>query len=194
MALTHAQCRQMNEACSDAGVPLFVAYYRRRLPAFVKVAELLQAGAGGRGSLCHHTTVWSGKCRRPRPEPAALARPAGHRRGRLLLRPRLPPARPARFSSGDRLPPPVETPAIRPGSTLPTTSSAHPSGSNPAPWVRGCGALPPTPAPPATARKSSAAKGSISYSAFALDEPVVLTTPAAARSFTCSSPNMSSSR
>jgi predicted dehydrogenase len=47
MALTHAQCRQMNEACAAARAPLFVAYYRRCLPAFVKVAELLQAGAVG---------------------------------------------------------------------------------------------------------------------------------------------------
>lgn len=48
MARSFAECRQMIAACESAGVPLFVAYYRRRLPRFLKVEELLQNGAIGR--------------------------------------------------------------------------------------------------------------------------------------------------
>ncbi len=47
MARTYAECREMLEACQQAGVPLFVAYYRRQLPQFVYVKELLDAGAIG---------------------------------------------------------------------------------------------------------------------------------------------------
>lgn len=41
MAMDHAECRDMVAACERAGVPLFVAYYRRALPRFLKVKELL---------------------------------------------------------------------------------------------------------------------------------------------------------
>ena len=37
----------MVDVCKAAGVPLFVAYYRRRLPTFRKVEELLRDGAIG---------------------------------------------------------------------------------------------------------------------------------------------------
>jgi predicted dehydrogenase len=37
----------MNEACREAGVPLFTAYYRRMLPRFRKVKALVDAGAVG---------------------------------------------------------------------------------------------------------------------------------------------------
>jgi predicted dehydrogenase len=37
----------MIEACAAAGVPLWVAYYRRTLPRFVKIKELLAEGAIG---------------------------------------------------------------------------------------------------------------------------------------------------
>lgn len=47
MALDYAECQEMIAACATAGVPLFVAYYRRRLPRFVKIKELLDAGAIG---------------------------------------------------------------------------------------------------------------------------------------------------
>jgi predicted dehydrogenase len=47
MALNGEQCREMIAACERAGVPLFVAYYRRALERFVKVRELLAAGAIG---------------------------------------------------------------------------------------------------------------------------------------------------
>jgi predicted dehydrogenase len=47
MALSSADCQEMIAACENAGVPLFVAYYRRALPRFVKVKELVDAGALG---------------------------------------------------------------------------------------------------------------------------------------------------
>lgn len=47
MAMNHGECLEMVDACRAAGVPLFVAYYRRALPRFVKVKELLDTGAIG---------------------------------------------------------------------------------------------------------------------------------------------------
>lgn len=47
MARTHGECERMVDACHDAHVPLFVAYYRRRLPTFVKARELIEEGAIG---------------------------------------------------------------------------------------------------------------------------------------------------
>ena len=47
MARDAGECRRMIAACREAGVPLFVAYYRRALPRFLKVRELLEAGAIG---------------------------------------------------------------------------------------------------------------------------------------------------
>jgi 1,5-anhydro-D-fructose reductase (1,5-anhydro-D-mannitol-forming) len=53
MARTHAECTRMLAAFRDAGVPLWVAYYRRALPRFLKVRELLGAGAIGRLTSVH---------------------------------------------------------------------------------------------------------------------------------------------
>ncbi|MDD5673723.1 MAG: Gfo/Idh/MocA family oxidoreductase [Chitinivibrionales bacterium] len=47
MARTYAECRQMVDVCKKNGVPLWVAYYRRAQPAFLKVKELLESGAIG---------------------------------------------------------------------------------------------------------------------------------------------------
>lgn len=47
MARTYAECQEMAAACHAAGVPLFVAYYRRCLPQFVYVKQLLDAGTIG---------------------------------------------------------------------------------------------------------------------------------------------------
>lgn len=47
MARNFAECQAMLEACREAGVPLFVAYYRRAMPRFLKVKELLDTGAIG---------------------------------------------------------------------------------------------------------------------------------------------------
>jgi predicted dehydrogenase len=47
MARNHAECQVMIRACKEAGVPLYVAYYRRALPRFLKVKELVESGAIG---------------------------------------------------------------------------------------------------------------------------------------------------
>ena len=47
MALTSAECHEMVDACEKAGVPLLVAYYRRKLPRFEKMRELIQEGTIG---------------------------------------------------------------------------------------------------------------------------------------------------
>ncbi len=41
MARSHAECKMMIQACARAKVPLLTAYYRRSLPRFLKVRELL---------------------------------------------------------------------------------------------------------------------------------------------------------
>ncbi len=64
MARSHAECRRMNDAFAAAGVPLFVAYYRRALPRFARVQALLAEGRIGRpASLayrCHATPHHTG--------------------------------------------------------------------------------------------------------------------------------------
>jgi predicted dehydrogenase len=47
MGMNFAECQEMIEACHAAGVPLFVAYYRRSLPRFLKIKEMLDTGAIG---------------------------------------------------------------------------------------------------------------------------------------------------
>ena len=47
MAMNFGECEAMIAACRDAKVPLFVAYYRRALPRFIKVRELIESGAIG---------------------------------------------------------------------------------------------------------------------------------------------------
>jgi len=56
MAMTYAECLRMRDACGAAGVPLWVAFYRRALPRFVKLRELVQGGAIGavRMAMCRH--------------------------------------------------------------------------------------------------------------------------------------------
>jgi 1,5-anhydro-D-fructose reductase (1,5-anhydro-D-mannitol-forming) len=47
MARNHPECRRMIEAFAEAGQPLFVAFYRRRLPRFLKAKELVDSGRLG---------------------------------------------------------------------------------------------------------------------------------------------------
>jgi predicted dehydrogenase len=47
MALNHGECQAMVQACEQAGVPLFVAYYRRALPRFLKIKEVIASGVLG---------------------------------------------------------------------------------------------------------------------------------------------------
>jgi predicted dehydrogenase len=47
MAMSHAECLDMIAACRVASVPLWVGYYRRALPRFLKVRDLLAGNAIG---------------------------------------------------------------------------------------------------------------------------------------------------
>jgi 1,5-anhydro-D-fructose reductase (1,5-anhydro-D-mannitol-forming) len=47
MAMTHAECAEMIAACAQAGVSLWVGYYRRALPRFLAVKTLVESGAIG---------------------------------------------------------------------------------------------------------------------------------------------------
>ena len=48
MAMNYAECQAMNAAFEQAGLPLFVAYYRRFLPRFLQVKTWLDAGLIGK--------------------------------------------------------------------------------------------------------------------------------------------------
>ncbi len=47
MGLNYHECQQMIKACKNANVPLFVAYYRRALPRFLKIREMIDRGIIG---------------------------------------------------------------------------------------------------------------------------------------------------
>ena len=94
MAMTHAECVRMNEAFRAAGVPLFVAYYRRALPRFLEVRR----AAGRRRHRPGHGRARRAvrAARRRRAGGRLAVRPGGGGR-RALLRPRLALPRPARL-------------------------------------------------------------------------------------------------
>lgn len=48
MALSYHECQEMVQFCEEVHIPLFVAYYRRALPRFLKVKSLIDEGAIGR--------------------------------------------------------------------------------------------------------------------------------------------------
>lgn len=47
MARNYEECERMIKACDEAGVKLYVAYYRRALPRYLKVKELIEEGLIG---------------------------------------------------------------------------------------------------------------------------------------------------
>ena len=53
MAATWAECLEMNRVSEETGVPLFVAYYRRTLPYFLRVKQLIDGGVLGALSNVH---------------------------------------------------------------------------------------------------------------------------------------------
>jgi predicted dehydrogenase len=53
MARTWQECRDMIAACEEAGVPLFVAYYRRMLPNYRKIKELVDGDVIGTVRTVH---------------------------------------------------------------------------------------------------------------------------------------------
>ena len=48
MALSYAECQSMIATCTQAEIPLWVAYYRRCLPRFLKIKSLIDTGMIGR--------------------------------------------------------------------------------------------------------------------------------------------------
>ena len=71
MARTALECEDMISACDAAGVGLFVAYYRRAMPRFVTVKELLGSGRIGQ--------LRSVSIRNERPAPAGESDDEGWR-------------------------------------------------------------------------------------------------------------------
>ncbi|MNQ70122.1 1,5-anhydro-D-fructose reductase [compost metagenome] len=61
MARNHAECQEMIAACEEAGVPLFVAYYRRGLPKFVEIKRLIDSGAIGEVRFVQSTYLQPGR-------------------------------------------------------------------------------------------------------------------------------------
>lgn len=53
MARTFEECQQMIQTCEESGVPLYVAYYRRALPHFGKIKELIDQGFLGEIRAVH---------------------------------------------------------------------------------------------------------------------------------------------
>jgi predicted dehydrogenase len=47
MGMSYAECKEMLDACEKAGTPIWVGYYRRAMPRFLKIKELLDSGAIG---------------------------------------------------------------------------------------------------------------------------------------------------
>lgn len=47
MALNYEECHEMIAVCDAADVPLFVAYYRRALPKFIKIKSVIEKGSIG---------------------------------------------------------------------------------------------------------------------------------------------------
>jgi predicted dehydrogenase len=48
MALNYSECLKINKAAEKSGIPVFVAYYRRALPGFVRVKEMVLSGLIGK--------------------------------------------------------------------------------------------------------------------------------------------------
>lgn len=67
MARSAAECRAMLAAFERAKQPLFVAYYRRALPRFLKVREILDSGALGTVLTVSH--VYQGRANADRGKP-----------------------------------------------------------------------------------------------------------------------------
>ena len=81
MARSHAECARMIDAFRATGKPLFVAYYRRALPRFLRAKEVIDCGRIGRVTGCtyRHTRLhW------PNPAPEWRLNPQQSGGGLLL--------------------------------------------------------------------------------------------------------------
>jgi hypothetical protein len=85
MGMNHAECLDMIAACRRRACPLWVGYYRRALPRFLAVRDLVAAGASARCAWCCRAS--SSGCRR-RAFARAACRGASNRAvgRRVLLR------------------------------------------------------------------------------------------------------------
>ena len=61
MAMDAEECRQMIEVSMETHMPLFVAYYRRTLPLFVKIKELIDMKAIGDVRIINLILHWPAK-------------------------------------------------------------------------------------------------------------------------------------
>ncbi len=61
MALNADECQRMVNVARKTGQPLFVAYYRRQMPYFLKVKELIDQGAIGAPRLVDMRLWWPAK-------------------------------------------------------------------------------------------------------------------------------------
>jgi predicted dehydrogenase len=66
MAMNHAECQEMMAACAHSGVRLYVAFYRRAMPRFVKVKEWIDENA--LGAVCSVSVM-----HRQKPAPEELS-------------------------------------------------------------------------------------------------------------------------
>ena len=58
MAMNVIECQQMVDTSKETGIPLFVAYYRRALPYFVKLRDLMEMKAIGDVRLINLVLHW----------------------------------------------------------------------------------------------------------------------------------------
>ena len=61
MGMNAGECEKMVRVSDEAGLPLFVAYYRRALPYFLKVKELVDSGSIGDVKLVNLRLLWPAK-------------------------------------------------------------------------------------------------------------------------------------
>ncbi|MGA2233235.1 MAG: Gfo/Idh/MocA family oxidoreductase [Tepidisphaeraceae bacterium] len=72
MARNEDEGRRMVEAFADAGVPLFVAFYRRALPRFVRARQIIQGGELGKIREASYTYADGQMASRKEPAPWRL--------------------------------------------------------------------------------------------------------------------------
>lgn len=61
MGMNASECEEMVRLSDKKGLPLFVAYYRRALPYFLKVKELVDSGSVGEIKLVNLRLLWPAK-------------------------------------------------------------------------------------------------------------------------------------
>ena len=73
MAANYSDCVKMNKVSLQTGMPLYVAYYRRYLPYFIKVKEIIERKLVGRSAVCSSGFSCCSKTRGFQPRVIALA-------------------------------------------------------------------------------------------------------------------------